>query len=55
MKECIICKRKIGKDSFNWILGFYYLKSLSPICRECDMCLNEQIFEILEWRIKELK
>lgn len=46
--ECDLCKRKIKGKRIGWILLFYNLKSLN-ICQECDMSIQEQIFDELTY------
>ena len=54
--KCDLCEREIGKKRFTWILLFYNLESLT-ICEECNMSINEQIYDNLDyfWNNEEKK
>jgi hypothetical protein len=48
MVKCDLCKREIGRKRFGWVLVFYNLKNIH-VCEECDMSINEQIVDNLDY------
>lgn len=49
---CDICKRKIETIPTLWIISMYDLENVS-VCKECNLCLEEQFFNIIEGELLE--
>jgi len=53
--KCYLCGRKIIGIRYCWLLVFYNLENLVPLCQECNLSVDKQIIDNLDYFYKVAK
>lgn len=46
--NCSVCKREIDKEIYSWHCNIVGIQDIKNICKECDMCVQNQIPQLIE-------